>query len=343
MKKNSREIVRKTLEFDNPSRIPRQAWILPWAEKKYPETVKKLREHYPDDIVAAPAVYKKPLKTQGDRYSKGPYIDEWGCFFSNPQEGMIGIIQEPLINEWDDLTHFQPPEEIVELDKEQINAFCRNTDSFVLAGTVTRPFERLQFIRTMEKALTDLLEQPPELFDLIDQIHSLYCKEVEVWANTEIDGLSLMDDWGTQQGLIVSPEIFQDLFLPLYKDYADIAKKHGKYVFMHSDGYITEIIQDLIEVGVHALNSQLFCMDIPDLGKKFRGNITFWGEMDRQELLMNGSKSDIEKAVYFLWDHLYQEGGVIAQCEFGLEAKPDNIIHTFKVWDEASKKLVPSS
>ena len=63
---------------------------------------------------------------------------------------------------------------------------------------------------------------------------------------------------------------------------------------MHSDGNITEIIPDLIEIGIDALNSQLFCMDIEELGKKFRGKITFWGEIDRQNILPNGNRKDIE-------------------------------------------------
>ena len=339
MKKTSRHIVKETLEFGKPDRIPRQIWTLPWAEKKFPETVKYLHKHYPDDIVSAPALYKKPLEIQGDRYAQGTYIDEWGCKFSNPQEGIIGITREPLIDRWEDLDHFEPPESVLDLDKEKINAFCRDTDVFVLAGTLTRPFERLQFIRTMEKTLVDLMEKPDEFFVLIDKIHSHYLKEVEAWAQADIDGISLMDDWGTQNGLITNPEIFKDIFLPLYKEYAEIAKAYGKYVFMHSDGYITDIIQDLIDAGVHALNSQLFCMDIPELGRKFRGKITFWGELDRQEVLMNGSPEDIEKAVHYVWENLFQDGGIIAQCEFGLEAKPENIIHAFKVWDEISKTL----
>jgi len=339
MKTSRRQIVKETLNFENPSRIPRQIWILPWAEKKFPKTVDSLHKNYPDDILPAPALYKDPLKIRGDRYSRGLYVDEWGCRFSNPQEGIIGIAKEPLVDQWEDLEDFSPPDSILKLDKEEVNRFCRNTDAFVLQGTVARPFERLQFIRTMEKALTDLMEKPPELFELIDRIHSLYCKEIEVWAQTDVDGISLMDDWGTQQGLITNPDIFKDIFLPLYKDYAEIARAHGKYVFMHSDGFISEVIQGLIDIGVNSLNSQLFCMNIPELGKKFRGNITFWGEIDRQEILMNGSKSDVEQAVSYVWEHLYQKGGIIAQCEFGLEANPENIIHTFKTWDQISKKL----
>lgn len=46
----------------------------------------------------------------------------------------------------------------------------------------------------------------------------------------------------------------------MYKDYIDIAKKNGKKIFMHSDGYIIDIIPDLIELGLDALNCQIFCM-----------------------------------------------------------------------------------
>jgi len=56
---DSRDIVRRTLNFDSPARIPRQTWILPWAEKKHPGWVSRLRREYPDDIVPSPVVYKK--------------------------------------------------------------------------------------------------------------------------------------------------------------------------------------------------------------------------------------------------------------------------------------------
>jgi len=54
----SRKLVQKTLTFDSPERVPRQVWILPWAEKHHPESVHMLHNIYPDDIVPAPAVYK---------------------------------------------------------------------------------------------------------------------------------------------------------------------------------------------------------------------------------------------------------------------------------------------
>jgi uroporphyrinogen decarboxylase len=329
-----RELVRRTLEFASPPSIPRQIWILPWAEERFPETIARLKADFPDDIVTAPALYRVPLPVVGNRYQKGIYIDEWGCRFTNIHGGVIGMIREPLIRGWDELSRFKTPDATLAVDVEAVNAFCRDTDQFVLAGTLVRPFERLTFLRTMEQAFLDLAEQPPELHDLLGRIHSHYMKEVEAWARTGVDAIVLMDDWGTQRRLMIAPDVWRAIFKPCYRAYGEIARKYGKYLFMHSDGCITEIIPDLIEVGVHALNSQIKCMGVAELGKRFRGQLTFWGEMDRQELLPFGSLDDVREAVLETYHQLYAGGGLIAQCEFGPGAKPDNVYEVFRAWSE---------
>jgi uroporphyrinogen decarboxylase len=334
---NSRRLVQKTLTFASPERIPRHKGILPWAEENYPDFVQRLHEVFPDDIVPAPAVYTKPIETGGDRYKKGTYIDEWGCIFTNPLDGVIGIVQKPLVAEWEDLDLFTPPDATLNLDREAVKAFCTETDRFVLMGSFVRPFERFQFIRTSANAFIDLVEKPPELFELLNRIHQHYLKEVEAWAATDVDAISLMDDWGTQRGLIASPEVFRQIFLPMYREYAEIARHYGKYLFMHSDGNIMDIIPDLIDAGVSALNAQIFCMGVEELGERYRGKLTFWGEIDRQNLLPHGSQQDIRQAVYEVWLHLYQDGGVIGQCEFGLEADPENVFTVYETWDALSK------
>ena len=51
----SRELVYRTLEFRNTDgRVPRQMWLLPWAEMNYGSMVDKIRREYEDDIVTAP-------------------------------------------------------------------------------------------------------------------------------------------------------------------------------------------------------------------------------------------------------------------------------------------------
>jgi uroporphyrinogen-III decarboxylase len=219
------------------------------------------------------------------------------------------------------------------VDTDQVSAFCSRTDRFVLAGCRVRPFEQLQFIRKSENLYLDLAERPKELFVLLDRIHEFYKKELELWARTEVDALLFSDDWGGQSSLLISPVLWRKLFKPLYKEYVEIAHRSGKAMFMHSDGYITDIIPDLVEIGVDALNSQVFCMDIESLGSLFRGKITFWGEIDRQHLLPYGSPEEVRAAVGRIWSSLYDHGGVIAQCEFGIGAKPENVRLVFETWN----------
>ncbi|MFH1940646.1 MAG: uroporphyrinogen decarboxylase family protein, partial [bacterium] len=184
----------------------------------------------------------------------------------------------------------------------------------------------------------DVAEQPPDLFELLSRIHEHYKKEVEVWAQTDIDAVSLMDDWGVQKSLFVSPHTFRRIFKPMYQDYVEIARQYGKYVFFHSDGYITDIIPDFIDVGIDAINSQIFCMGIKELGEKFSGKITFWGEIDRQHLLPHGTQEDIQRAVREVYQHLYADGGVIAQCEFGPGARPENVFTVFETWEDIGSR-----
>jgi uroporphyrinogen-III decarboxylase len=274
-----------------------------------------------------------PLPIQGDRYELGFYVDEWGCRFENIQKGIIGEVRTPLLTSWDRLDAVRIPHERLSVDVERVNDFCRQTDRFVLSGCVPRPFERLQFLRGSAALLTDLVRRPPELLTLLQRLHEFYLKELELWASTAVDGLMFMDDWGSQHSMLVSPAMWRALFKPIYADYIRLAHDHGKYIFMHSDGYILDILPDLIELGLDAINSQVACMGIRAVGQQCAGRITFWGEIDRQQLLPHGSRADVIETVRQMHAALYRDGGVIAQCEFGPGANPDNVLAVFEAWD----------
>ena len=334
---DSRSLVKDTLNFASPSRIPRQMWVLPWAEIHYPGDLMKIGQKYPDDLIQAPALYKNPLKLTGGKYQAGVFVDEWGCKFMNMEEGLMGIPEDPVIRNWSDLDTFHTPDAALDIDRNAINRFCRSTDKFVYAGSIVRPFERFQFLRSLEQSMIDVLLEEPGFLELLRKMHVHFCKEVEVWAKTEVDALFLMDDWGTQNSMMVSPGVFTRHFKPMYRDYCEIARHYGKSVFMHSDGNITEIIPELAEIGVNALNSQLFCMDIDRLSREAAGKITFWGEIDRQNILPNGTEADIRDAVNLVYEKLYRNGGVIAQCEFGPAANPENILRVFECWNQKKR------
>lgn len=330
----SRELVRQTLEFASPARIPRQLWTLPWASEHYPEELKRIQKDFPDDMVNSPGFFREQPVTFGDPYVIGTYVDEWGCSFTSYQRGVIGQVKNPVIRTWDDLDKIRFPMEELTVDVNQVNSFCRSTDKFVMGGCCPRPFERIQFLRKSDNLYLDLGEEPPELFECLNRLHEFFLKEWELWANTDVDGLGFMDDWGSQRSLLISPAMWRRIFKPMYKDYIDIAHSHGKYCYMHSDGSIADILPDLVELGLDAINSQLFCMDIEALGRELKGKITFWGEIDRQHLLSHGTKEQIVQAVHRVKNALYQDGGIIAQCEFGPGGNPENVYTVFQTWED---------
>jgi len=188
-------------------------------------------------------------------------------------------------------------------------------------------------LRGSENVFLDLAFKPPELFELLDTIHQFFLRDMEIWAQTDVDALFFQDDWGAQNNLLISPKTWREVFKPLYKEYIDIAHSHGKYAFMHSDGNIEQIYPDLIEIGLDAINSQLFIMDTEMLADQYAGKITFWGELDRQNLMTFGTPAQIDQTVRQFKNLFYRDGGVIAQGSFAVGDNPTNVEQVFKSWE----------
>jgi uroporphyrinogen decarboxylase len=331
-----RRLVLDTLELRSPARAPRHLWLLPWAELTWPAELAGIRRRYPDDIVTCPAFLREPLRTVGREYEPGLYIDEWGCRFENKQAGIIGQVKEPVLRDWSEVDAIRVPRERLTVDTDAVDAFCAGAAEFVLAKTWSRPFELIQFLRGPENLYVDLAERPAGLERLIAKVHAFYLAEMEIWARTGVDALVMADDWGGQHGLLIAPALWRELFKPLYRDYVALAHRHGKYAFMHSDGHIAAILPDLVEIGLDALNAQLFTMDIEAIGREFAGKLTFWGEVDRQHLLPYGTPAEVRAAVGRVRRALWRDGGAIAQCEFGIGARPENVAAVFAAWDETA-------
>jgi uroporphyrinogen-III decarboxylase len=248
-----------------------------------------------------------------------------------------GEVKEPMVRDWKrDLARVHVPREWLTIDRDAINRDCAATDKFTLSGCCPRPFEQLQFIRGTEDLYCDLMESSRELRAFIREMHQFYCELLSAWARTDCDCLCFMDDWGSQRTLLISPELWRSVFKPMYRDYGQIARSAGKKLHMHSDGHILSILEDLIEVGVDAINSQLFSMGIEAV-KPFAGRITFWGEIDRQRMLPSATRAEIDQAVRAVYANLWRNGGCVGQCEFGPGAKPENVRQVFESWNKVMR------
>ena len=340
---DSRERVIRTLRFECPDRAPRDLWTLPGIEMTRKNELDALLARFPSDLAHPRAQYGRGKREKGTRHVVGSYIDEWGCEWHVAELGVVGEVKGPPLADWAALQSYHAPYEILDqADFSQVNQSCAETAKFVLASTTIRPFERMQFVRGSEALYMDLAYEPAELYRLRDLVHAFFMRELELWIRTDVDGISFMDDWGTQQSLLISPKQWRSFFKPLYKDYCDLIHSAGKSVFFHSDGHIIDIYPDLIEIGVDAVNSQLFCMDIEKIGQQFKSQITFWGEIDRQSILPFGTVEDVRAAVrrvrYALDDG---SGGVFAQCEWGNDVDTRNVAAVFETWLEKIVKTSP--
>ena len=336
----SKKLVLDALGMCNHGRAPRQLWRLPWSESRYGAEIAALLRDYPEDLWGAPGFYREASPERGDRYAVGEYTDEWGCTFVGIQAGVIGEVKHPLVIDegWADAGKVRIPYEELSLDIGKVNEYCKaHSDAFLLSACLARPFERLQFIRGTEQLFIDLMDPPPGLLRFLEKMHAFSCEAMEMWGKTEVDALYFMDDWGAQHNLLIPPRIWRRLFKPLYKDYIDIAHRCGKKAFMHSDGHTLAIYPDLIELGLDAFNSQLFCIGPENLAQ-YKGKITFWGEFDRQHLLPEGTTEEVRQGVRRVKELLWNQGGCIAQLEFGPGAKPQNVRTVFETWDELTAK-----
>lgn len=315
----SRERVKKALNFKEFDKVPLEG---------------SLSEGVDTDAKCPEYKYGKG-RSNGTRGKKGSCIDMWGCVWEAGEDGVTGEVKQPLLNEWSKLDSFVPPwDALKEADLSTVNKQCQQTDKFIYHAWGTDPFQRMQYLRGTENLFMDLAYGDLEVYKLRDMIHEFHMKEVEMWANTDVDGIHIEDDWGTQLSMLISPKLWREFFKPLYKDYCDLAHSKGKYVIMHSDGNISEIIPDLIEIGVNAINAQLDCMNVEKLAELYHGKIAFWGGFDRQYLLPFGTTFEVRNEVQRIARAFfkYKRTGIVGQCFKDKGHKDENIAAVYDEW-----------
>lgn len=336
---NSRQRVIRTLNHKEVDRFPRDLWTLPGISMFKKDQLEEMNKLFESDFGSPSLTFGVSRYTKGTPNVVGKYIDEFGCKWHVGEPGVIGEVREPLIKEWTDLKNYEMPWEILnEMDLSKVDESCKNSDKFMLCGTHVRPFERMQFMRGTENLFLDLAMGEEGVYELANILHEFYCREISVIAETKVDGISFIDDWGTQVALLISPQIWRKIFKPMYKDYVDIIHSKGKYAFFHSDGNIEAIYPELVEIGIDAINSQLFCMNLEKIIDQYGDKITLWGEIDRQGVLPYGNKEDINAAVDRVYNAVFKKNGkrtgAIAQCEWGMDVSFENIAAVFERWNQ---------
>jgi len=329
-----RERVQACLKFASPDRPPRDVWALPYITLFRRNELDALVKKYPMDIGASQISPGWNERAVNATRRAGSYTDEWGSVWNIGEPGVIGEVKGPVLEDISALDTFQPPWRLIrERDLSHVNRTCDASSRFMLSDVTARPFERLQFLRGTENTYIDIAYGSREFRRLLKMIHEFYLEDIRSWCRSHVDGIFFMDDWGMSDSLLINPDTWRQIFKPLYKEYCDIIHAAGKFAFFHTDGHTEAIFGDFIEVGIDAVNSQLFTMNVEDLARRYKGKITFWGEIDRQHILPFGFPADVQKAVRRIRSLLDDgTGGVIAQCEWGKDNPGENIEEVFRAW-----------
>ncbi len=119
-------------------------------------------------------------------------------------------------------------------------------------------------------------------------------------AEGNIDVLFIGEDLGTQEGLLISPDYWDEMIRPYLKQLIDLGHEYGAKVMMHSCGSVVRLIPRLIELGLDCLQAvqpQAKGMDPESLTRDFGGQLVFCGTMDIQETLPRGTAEQVRREV----------------------------------------------
>lgn len=301
----SRERVTRAIKFKKPDRIPVMHACLPAAVKECGNQLQEIIKGYPSDFGINEEM-DNILTNEGKimpSYHKGRYKDEWGAVWENVHDGMLGQVKIHPLQNWKAFKNYQFPDPLKGIKFEEIKELIRKSEhQRYIVGWAPSPgyvtlFERMHFLRGYENVLIDLMQGRKELEILADGILSYNLKLIEEWSKLNVDGIAFGDDWGTQNQLMINPKLWREFFKPKYKMMFDLAHGGGKHVHFHSDGYIMEIIPDLIEIGVDVLNPQHSVMNLNDLKKIVGGKSCIRSDVDCQYILLYGTEQEVKNHV----------------------------------------------
>lgn len=182
----------------------------------------------------------------------------------------------------------------------------------------------------------------PELFrKVIDRILEFYLRANEIffeYTKGKLDAVLIGNDFGTQTGLIVSPEDLREFVFPGTKRLIEQAHSYGVKVVHHSCGAISEIIPDLMKCGadvIHPIQTLAKGMEPRSLKERFGSRVSFAGGVDAQHLLVNGSAEEVREKVRELRE-IFPTGLIVSPSHEAI--LPDIAPANIRAMSEAMKK-----
>ncbi len=253
------------------------------------------------------------------------YLDEWGTTWKKADDGHYLYVDGPFFDEkkpdparpdaadWpdpDNQGYYKGLRERAEMQ--------RATGAAVILNMPIGVIHQGQFVRGFGDWLKDLYKNRAFTERMMDVIAERWIAVAEnaldICGDT-VDIVFFGDDLAGQMAPLFDPVIYRQLIKPRHARMIDAVKhKADVKVLYHSCGAVSPMIDDLIEIGVDALNPVQVSagdMEPASLKRRFGDRIAFWGGIDTQRVLPFGSDDDVAAEVDRVIDILGDGGGFV--------------------------------
>ncbi len=294
---NSREIVRRTLDYDQPERVARS-----FGESDFVGCGCSVETHATE------------WKEVGD--GRWESTDEWGNTWGRRDPTSKGEVIRPVLTDLSGVASYELPDYSRPQDYDSVREKrAEIPDKWLTGGMPGFAFNIARKMRKLEQYLVDILIDRDQIRKLHNRIDAMLEDMIRNYAAAGVDSVMFCEDWGTQSQTLVSPSLWFDEFFPRYKKLCGIAHECGISVFMHSCGQIEAIVPWLMEAGIDLLQ-----FDQPELhgidtlaAHQENGKITFWCPVDIQKTLQTRDETAIRSAAREMLDKLWHgRGGFVA-------------------------------
>lgn len=245
-------------------------------------------------------------------------LSQWG-FEWDRLDGSMGQPKEAVLKEWSELDAYHPPngKDMFRFDRIHQLIDQYGTDKYYMASFELSGFTIMSFLRGFDQLMMDLVLYPDEVDRLADRVFQYEYDVISSMKDQPYDCIAFYDDWGTQDNLLISPAMWRSVFRPRYQWLFDRAHEMGLDVYFHSCGYIQDILDDFIDMGVDLMNiSQPNLYDIEALGQQYGGRVCFVCPVSYQTTSITGTPQDIYRDVKAFVDHLrVKDSGLIGYIE----------------------------
>lgn len=293
----------------------------------------------PDDFEAPDYSIYHPDRTHG---KDGFTIDGNGCGHLNHGFHHFTEYISPLRNaqSFDEIESYPIISNETFLDDQLIAGVkeAHANDTFAQAS-LGHMYENAWQVRGYEEFLVDLLTQREWAELLLDRFHENALRGAIAAAKAGADLISFGDDVANQNALMFQPDLWREVMKPRWAKVISAAREHKPdvQIWYHSDGNISDILDDLVEIGITILNPvQPECMDPVVIRSRFGKQLAFDGCVGTQTTFPFGTSANMRETIANLSAALDgRNGGLMLSPTHVLEPEvpPENVVAFFEACD----------